>query len=121
VQSSGGLVGKNINYIVIQGIAWDSCNGIAIFNFIDANIIECNFLNFIYCALTLQGLGSTIKSCEFIGNLEHSVHCIGSDGLLPKLSIVSSKFKNNTNTAVNIEYCNITLDNVVFYNNLMLI
>ena len=29
----GGLVGKNINYIVIQGITWDSCNGITMLSF----------------------------------------------------------------------------------------
>ena len=34
----GGLVGKNINYIVIQGITWDSCNGITMLSFTDIHI-----------------------------------------------------------------------------------
>ena len=171
----GGLVGKNINYIVIQGITWDSCNGITMLKFSDAHIIECNFLNFINFALTLHGLRSiningstfynnsdnvdvlaphitidgskfygnsksgaivikdtnfsdtivlhsvmlnaTITRCEFSGISEHCVHCIGSAGLLPNLSILSSNFTNNMNTAVNIEHCNVTLNNVTFYNN----
>ena len=41
----GGLVGKNINYIVIQGITWDSCNGITILNFSGVHIVEGVFLN----------------------------------------------------------------------------
>ena len=165
----GGLVGKNINYIVIQGITWDSCNGITILGFTEVHIIECNFLNFINFALTLHGLGSvningstfshndgcvdvlapsvtihdskfygdstsgsldinatstllysinvTIESCEFNDISKHSVHCIGSAGLLPNISIISSNFTDNTNTAVNVEHCNITLNNVTFYNN----
>ena len=168
----GGLVGENINYIVIQGITWDSCSGITILSFTDVHIIECNFLNFINFALTLHGLGSvningstfshndgcvdvlapsvtihgskfygnsksgaivinsanvsenvpyslnvTIESCEFNDISEHCVHCIGSAGLLPNISIISSNFTDNTNTAVNIEHCNITLNNVTFYNN----
>ena len=172
----GGLLGNNINYIVIQGITWDSCNGITMLSFTDAYIIECNFLNFINFALTLHGLGSvningstfcdnsgnvdvlapyitirgskfygnskndavvikdtnfsdtvalhgimlnaTIERCEFSGISKHSVHCIGSAGLLPNLSILSSNFTDNANTAVNIQHCNITLNNVTFYNNI---
>ena len=171
----GGLVGMNINYIVIQDITWDSCSGITMLSFTDAHIIECNFLNFINFALTLHGLGSvningstfcdnsgnidvlapyitihgskfygnsesgaivikdpnfsdtlalhsimlnaTIERCEFSGISEHCVHCIGNAGLLPNLLILSSNFTNNMNTAVNVEHCNITLNNVTFYNN----
>ena len=62
----GGLVGKNINYIVIQGITWDSCNGITMLSFTHIHIIECNFMNF---ALTLHGLGSVnIDGSKFSHN-----------------------------------------------------
>ena len=59
----------------------------------------------------------TIERCEFNDILEHCVYCIGSASLLPNLSIISSNFTDNANTAVNIEQCNITLNNVTFYNN----
>ena len=52
----GGLVGKNIEYIVIQGITWDSCNGITMLSFTDIHIIKCNFLDPIHFALKLHGL-----------------------------------------------------------------
>ena len=39
----GGLVGNNIKHIVIQGITWDSCNGMTMLSFTDAHVIECNF------------------------------------------------------------------------------
>ena len=170
----GGLVGKNINYIVIQGITWDGCNGINMLNFTDVHVVKCNFLNFINFALTLHGLGSvhvngnafshndgcvdalapsvtilgskfygdsgngalvidtktafyntkskvimtvTIENCEFRKILDNCVYCLGSVGLLPNVSIVSTNFTDNENTAVNVEYCNITLNNVTFYNN----
>ena len=165
----GGLVGKIINYIVIQGITWDTCNGITMLTFTHIYIMECKFLNF---ALTLHGLGSvningsvfsgnssnvnvlaqyvaihsskfygnsksgslvinvtnisgtrlhsinvTIEGCEFNDILKHCVYCIGSASLLPTLLIISSNFTDNANTAVNVEHCNITLNNVTFYNN----
>ena len=176
----GDLVGKNIKHIVIQGITWDSCNGITLLSFTNVHFIKCNFQNFSYFALTLHGQKSVvinestfshnngsinalapsitihgssfygdskigalvintasvsasgslalqtkindiniiITSCEFSGISGHCVHCIGRTGLpLPKLSVVSSNFTNNTNTAVNVEYCNITLSSVTFYNN----
>ena len=170
----GGLVGKNINYIVIQGITWDSCNGITMLSFTDVHIVECAFLNSIHFALTLHGLGSvniygstfshnngsidvltssvnihgskfyhdrktailvntmnddntlahhnilsnvTIEYCGFSNISEYCMNCIGSVGLLQNLSILYTNFTNNTNTAVNIEQCNVTLNNVTFYNN----
>ena len=168
----GGLVGKNINYIVIQGITWDTCNGMTMLTFTHVYIMECKFLNFVNFALKLRGLGSvniyssvffgnssnvnvlaqyvaihsskfygnskrgplvinatniigtllhsinvTIERCEFNDILEHCVHCIGSASLLPTLSIISSNFTDNANTAVNVEHCNVTLNNVTFYNN----
>ena len=87
----GGLVGKNINYIVIQGITWDSCNGITMLNFIVAHIIECNFLNFINFALTLHGLGSV--------NINGNTFCDNSgniDVLAPYITIHGSKFYGNS-------------------------
>ena len=167
----GGLVGNNINYIVIQGITWDSCNGITMLSFTDVHIVECAFLSSIHLALTLHGLGSvningstfshnngsidvlasfvniygsnfygdrktailvntmnntlahnilsnvTIEHCGFIDISEYCVYCIGSDSLLQNLLILSTNFTNNTNTAVNIEQCNVTLNNTTFYNN----
>ena len=167
----GGLVGKNINYIAIQGITWDSCNGITMLNFTHIYIMECKFLNFVNFALKLHGLGSVniygsvfsdnsssvdvlapyiaissskfysinksglvinttnisgallrninviIERCKFNNILEHCVHCIGSASLLPNLSIISSNFTDNANTAVNVQHCNMTLNNVTFYNN----
>ena len=170
----GGLVGKNINYIVIQGITWDSCNGITILNFSGVNIIRDAFLNFIHFAVTLHGLGSvningsifshnngsidvlassvniygsefyadrktailvntmsndntlalhnvstnvTVEYCRFNNISEHCVYCIGNAGLLSKVYIIFTNFTNNTNTAVNDEHCNVTLNNVTFYNN----
>ena len=168
----GGLVGKNINYIVIQGITWNSCNGITILNFLGVHIVEGAFVNSTHFALTLHGLGSvningsifshnngsidvlasfvniygskfyadrktsvllsdngntlvlhnissnvTIEYCRFSDIYEHSVYCIGSAGLMKNLIILSTNFANNTNTAVNVKHCNVTLNNVTFYNN----
>ena len=170
----GGLVGKNINYIAIQGITWDSCNGITMLSFTDVHIVECAFLNSIHFALTLRGLGSvninqstfshnngsidvltssvniygskfysdrktailvstmnednptalhnilsnvTIEYCMFSSISEYCVNCVRSAGLLQILSIYYTNFTNNTNTAVNIEHCNVILNNVTFYNN----
>ena len=62
---------------------------------------------------------STIEYCRFSNILEHCMYCIGSAILPPKLLIISANFKNNTNTAVNVEHCNVTLNNVTFYNNVM--
>ena len=167
----GSLVGKNINYIAIQGITWDTCNGITMLSFTHIYIMECKFLNFINFGLKLHGLGSVniygsvfsdnssnvdvlapyiaihsskfygnnksglvinttnisgillhsinviIERCKFNNILELCVHCMGSASLLPNLSIISSNFMDNGNTAVNVEHCNITLNNVTFYNN----
>ena len=170
----GGLVGKNINYIVIQGITWDSCNEITILNFSGVHIVKGAFLNSTHFALTLHGVGSvnindsifshnngsidvlassvyiygsefygdrktaflvnvlnddnnltlqnilsnvTIEYCRFIDISEHCVYCIGSAGLMKNLIILYTNFTNNTNTAVNVEHCNVTLNNVIFYNN----
>ena len=66
----------------------------------------------------MNDIDVSVTSCEFSGISGHCVHCIGNAGLpLPKLSILSSNFTNNTNTAVNVEYCNITLSNVNYCNN----
>ena len=78
----GCLVGKNIKQIVIQGITWDSCNGITIVSYIDVHVIECDFQNFNSSALTLQAYGQEvvvvngntfsssviIHGCNFCGN-----------------------------------------------------
>ena len=67
-------------------------------------------------ALAIHGvINVTIESCEFSGISKHCVHCIGSDGVLPKLFIISSNFLDNDNTAVNVERCSITFNNVTFY------
>ena len=63
--NQGGLVGKNINYIAIQGITWDSCSGIS---FKDV-VHTVNFLNFVNFTLMLYGLGSvTINGSTFTHN-----------------------------------------------------
>ena len=170
----GGLVGKSINYIVIQGITWDTCYGINALSFQQVYIVKCNFLNCTHFALTLHGLGSvnisgstfshnngsidvlassvniygskffgdektailvnamndnntlplhnmlsnvTIEYCGFSNIYEHCVYCIGGASLLQNLSISSTNFTINTNTAVNSEQCNVTLNNVTFYKN----
>ena len=167
----GGLVGKSIEYIVIQGITWDSCNGITILNFSGVHIVEGAFVSSIHFALALHGLGSVnINGCifshnngsidvlassvyiygsefyadrkiailvntmnddntlslhnilsnvtiEYCGFSDISEHCIESAGLMKNLTIHSTNFTNNTNAAVNVEHCNVTLNNVTFYNN----
>ena len=51
----GGLVGKNINYIVIQGITWDSCNGIEINGFSYSYITSCKFQHSIEFTVKFNG------------------------------------------------------------------
>ena len=167
----GSPVDKNINYIVIQGITWESCNSITILNFSGVHIVEGAFLNSTHFAVIPHGLGSvdingstfshnngsidvltssvnicgsefyvdrktailfntmnddnnlslysnvTVEYCRFSNIYEHCVYCIGSAILPPKLLILSTNFTNNTNTAVNVEHYNVTLNNVTFYNN----
>ena len=84
----GGWVGKNINYIVIQGITWDSCNGITMLSFTHIHITECNFLNF---ALTLHGLGSVnIDGSKF------SHYDDNADVLASSIIIYGSKFYSDS-------------------------
>ena len=52
----GGLVGRNVGHVVIQGVTWDGCNeGIKTYKFINIRISECNFQN---TEVTLRGHGS---------------------------------------------------------------
>ena len=109
----GGLVGKNINYIVIQRITWDSCNGITMLSFTDVHIIECNFLNFIHFALTLHGLGSVnIKGSTFS-------HNNGSiDVLASSVTIYDTRFYADINSVVlvNAANSNHTMNDVIIEN-----
>ena len=114
----GGLVGKNINYIVIQGIIWDSCNGITMLSFIDAHIIKCNFLNFIHFALTLHGLGSVNINGSTFSHNNGSI-----DVLAPSVTICDSKFYADSKTAVLVNAANsnhamndVIIENCVFSN-----
>ena len=109
----GGLVGKNINYIVIQGITWDSCNGITMLSLTDVHIIECNFLKFIHFALTLHGLGSVnINGSTFSHNNG------GIDVLAPSVTIYDSKFYTDSKTAVLVNAANLnhTMNDVIIEN-----
>ena len=109
----GGLMGKNINYIVIQGITWDSCNGITMLSFTDVHIAECNFLNFIHFALTLYGLGSVnINGSTF----SHNNGSIDVPAL--SVTICDSKFivDNYNAVLVNAANSNQTMNDVIIEN-----
>ena len=109
----GGLVGKNINYIVIQGITWDGCNGIIMLSLTDVHIIECNFLNFIHFALTLHGLGSVNINGSTFSHNNGSI-----DVLAPSVTIYDSKFyaDNNSAVLVNAANSNNTMNDVIIEN-----
>ena len=103
----GGLVGKNINYIVIQGITWDSCNGITILNYSGVHIVEGVFLNSTHFALTLHGLGSiNINGSIFSHNngsidvLASSVNVCGSEFYADRKTAILANTMNDDNTLI---------------------
>ena len=60
----------------------------------------------------------TIKECSFSDNTYYSLHCKGTDYLMPKISIFLSTFTYNQVSAVKAEYCNIIVqNNCSFFNN----
>ena len=57
-------------------------------------------------------LNVTIIKCNFSNNEYYNIYCNGTDNLPPRVSIISSSFVSNRNTAaVNAENCDITLQN----------
>ena len=99
----GGLVGKDINYIVIQGITWDSCNGITMLSFTDVHIVKCAFLNSIHFALTLHGLGSVNINGSTFSHNNGSI-----DVLTLFVNIYGSKFYADRKTAILVNTMNNT-------------
>ena len=108
----GGLVGKNINYIVIQGITWDSCNGITMLSFTDVHIVKCAFLNSIHFALTLHGLGSVNINGSTFSHNNGSI-----DVLASSINIYGSKFYDDRKTAILVNTLND--DNILAFDNII--
>jgi len=94
----GGLVGKNIDYIVIQGIIWDSCDGIEIDGFYYAYIVSCIFQYSLKLALQLNGfLDSSliIKRSEISYN-GGGISVSTSFTLVDECSFISNRLYNAT-------------------------
>ena len=108
----GGLVGKNINYIVIQGITWDGCNGITMLSFTDVHIVECAFLNSIHFALTLHGLGPVNINGSTFSHNNGSI-----DVLASSVNIYGSKFYDDRKTAILVNTLND--DNTLAFDNII--
>ena len=53
----GGLVGENIINIVVQGVTWDKCNGIVVYDFTNAYIINSVFQHSVNNVSTLVLVG----------------------------------------------------------------
>ena len=113
----GGLVDKNINYIVIQGITWDSCNSITILNFSGVHIVEGAFLNSTQFTVILHGLRSVdINGSTFSHNngsidvLASSVNICGSEFYVDRKTAILFNTMNDDNNLslysnVTVEYC----------------
>jgi len=119
-----GLMGKNIGYIIIQGITWDSCHT-ELHNSSGVCITNCNFEYSIDYALDMHGhLNSSffirksnfsyngggifvsesqilINECDFISNGQHYALLIYNN--LEQSNVNSCNFINNSGPALSCE------------------
>ena len=99
----GGLVGRNVGYIVIHGVTWGCCDhGIEIDSFVNVHVIECNFQHILSLnsAITLKGHGSVCINNSVFNNIANrGVYLnVDSDDIsaVPSITVCNSTFNNAT-------------------------
>ena len=119
----GGLVGRNIGYIVIQSLTWDGCDeGIVIDDFINIHITDCNFQNILSDSVNftltfnLKSYGSVcINNSAFINIINRGVSLTVDGNNTPAIlfiTVYNSTFNNATLA--------ITINNKTFHNDVIL-